>query len=336
MTVDASTKQVVDAMHKIATHIGNPAKFSKASKLALQLVQAGSVGTETCDPFFEILRAAMSSPSSFRDPALRGDYHELFSAVQDIIDCFNTQHQKQVEIWTMQALAANDLFTDDSFVFSKASGRIRQAISALPEISSEEDNIQEALVFNREEQDGGINNAPELADQEDQGLGNHLMDQAQPHTQELETDPFGLDALLPKTSKKDERARKKREEAASSKKVQGDSERFLRAHREVLMECLEIAASRYRVPWAQTIIDILVKHAFDNISRFSAQQRDAIEKLWASIREQQTRRRQGKSATGKLDVTAFERLQERYANEKISIRHAVGGCGERRAQQWLG
>jgi hypothetical protein len=84
------------------------------------------------------------------------------------------------------------------------------------------------------------------------------------------------------------------------------------------------------------MIDILVKHSYDNISRFTAQQRDAIEKLWASIREQQLRRKQGSSAAGKLDVTAFERLQDQYANEKISIRRAVGGSGERRTQQWLG
>lgn len=86
----------------------------------------------------------------------------------------------------------------------------------------------------------------------------------------------------------------------------------------------------------QTVIDILVKHAFDNVSRFTSKQREAIEKLWASIREQQTRRKQGKSVSGKLDVNAFEWLQQKYATEKISIRHAVGGSGDRRCEQWLG
>lgn len=86
----------------------------------------------------------------------------------------------------------------------------------------------------------------------------------------------------------------------------------------------------------QTVIDILVKHAFDNVARFTARQRDAVGKLWASIREQQTRRKQGKSVNGKLDVNAFEWLQQKYAGEKISIRHSVGASGDRRAQQWLG
>lgn len=86
----------------------------------------------------------------------------------------------------------------------------------------------------------------------------------------------------------------------------------------------------------QTVIDILVKHAFDNLTRFTSQQRDAIGKLWNSVREQQSRRKQGKSVSGKLDVNGFEWLQHKYANEKISIRHSVGASGERKAQQWLG
>lgn len=101
-------------------------------------------------------------------------------------------------------------------------------------------------------------------------------------------------------------------------------------HNEARACCL---ASKFRT---QTGIDILVKHAFDNIEKFTCQQRNAIEKLWTSIREQQTRRKQGKSVTGKLDMNAFEWLQEKYANEKISIRHSVGGSGERKAEQWLG
>lgn len=85
----------------------------------------------------------------------------------------------------------------------------------------------------------------------------------------------------------------------------------------------------------QTVIDITVKHAFDNVSHFTSKQRNAIEKLWASIREQQTRRKQGKSVSGKLDVNGFEWLQQKYSTEKISIRHSVGG-NTRRAEQWLG
>lgn len=82
-TTDASEKQVIEAMQKIASHIKNPAKFSKASKLAIQLIQAGSVKPETKDYFFAILEAAMSSSTSCTDPSVRADYHALFSAAKD-------------------------------------------------------------------------------------------------------------------------------------------------------------------------------------------------------------------------------------------------------------
>ena len=83
-------------------------------------------------------------------------------------------------------------------------------------------------------------------------------------------------------------------------------------------------------------IDILGRHAYDSMGRFTARQREAVEKLWNSIKEQQIRRKHSKSTSGKLDVNAFERLQEKYSHEKISIRRAVGGAGDRRATQWLG
>lgn len=76
-------------MQKIASHIKNPAKFAKASKLAVQLVQAGSVREGTSDLFFSILDAAMiSSPGVCSNPSLRADYQELFSAAQNVKEVF--------------------------------------------------------------------------------------------------------------------------------------------------------------------------------------------------------------------------------------------------------
>ncbi|ERM94931.1 uncharacterized protein LOC18422816 [Amborella trichopoda] len=323
MTVDASEKQVAEAMDKIASHIGTPSKFSKASKLALQLIQADSVKPETGHHFFAILEAAMSSKSACTEPALRADYHALFTAAQDVASGFSPQQKNQLSTWTIRAVVGNDLYTDDSFVFSKAAARVREAISSLPN-ASEDDDMEEAIALakpgNREW---------------DEHLENGSSMVSSPRKQD-EFDPFGLDALLPSLSKKDEKARGKKDAAAKRSVEEEELKRSLKSTREALISCLEIAARRYNLPWAQTVIDILVKHAFDNVQRFTARQRDAIEKLWASIREKQTRRKQGKSTTGKLDMNAFEWLQEKYSNEKISIRHAVGGGGDRRAQQWLG
>ncbi|PIN09259.1 hypothetical protein CDL12_18161 [Handroanthus impetiginosus] len=325
-TTDASEKQVIEAMQKIASHIKNPSKFSKASKLAVQLIQAGSVKETTSSYFFTVLEAAMSSLTTCNDPSLRADYHALFSAAQDVAECLSKKQQNLLSAWTISAVWANDLFTDDSFVFSKATGRIKEEITSLP-VATEDDDIEEAVALKDETTEGSAD------EQINKELSPHATNDG---CREEEPDPFGLDALI-SNAPKDNKSKGKKESLSNSRKDDEEEKKiFLRSQREALISCLEIAAKRYKTPWCQTAIDILAKHAFDNISKFTTGQRDAIEKLWASIREQQIRRKQGKSVSGKLDVNAFEQLQQKYASEKISIRHAVGGGGERRCEQWLG
>ncbi|KGN66787.1 uncharacterized protein LOC101212234 [Cucumis sativus] len=325
-TTDASETQVLEAMQKIASHIKNPTKFGKAAKLAIQLIQAGSVKPATSDCFFTILEAAMSMSSSTpcTDASVRGDYHALFSAAQSTMECLNRKQKNQLTTWTIQTVLANDLLTDDSFVFSKTAGQIKEAISDLP-VATKEDDSEEAEALKGHEEST-----------DDEHLKKKNAAPAEKKNQE-ESDPFGLDAFLPGSLKKGERAKVKNDVVSKTRNDEEvEAKNFLKAQRGALISCLEIAAHRYRIPWCQTVIDILVKHAFDNVTRFTLQQRDAIGKLWASVREQQNRRKQGKSVSGKLDVNGFEWLQQKYANEKISIRHSVGGSGDRKAQQWLG
>ena len=66
---------------------------------------------------------------------------------------------------------------------------------------------------------------------------------------EVDSDPFGLDDLFSKPSKKEEKLNKKREEEAATREAQKYEKELLREQREGLMACLEIAAGRYRVPW---------------------------------------------------------------------------------------
>lgn len=323
-TTDASETQVIEAMQKIASHIKNPAKFSKASKLAIQLIQAGSVNAGTSIHFFAILEAAMSSPTSCNDASVRADYHALFLAAQETVECLNKKQRTYLATWTIRAVLGNDLLTDDSFVFSKAAGKLKEAISSLP-VATEDDDIDEAAALKDETE-------TENAEEQEKKETSREADVKE------ELDPFGLDSLIPNTLQKDEMIKGKKDASAKIKKQEEEEEnkRFLKSKREALILCLETAVRRYKLPWCQTVIDILVKHAFDNISRFTSRQREAIERLWASIREQNIRRKQGKSVTGKLDMNAFEFLQQKYANEKISIRHSVGGSGDHRAEQWLG
>ncbi|GJM87456.1 hypothetical protein PR202_ga03413 [Eleusine coracana subsp. coracana] len=324
-------------MQKITSHIGNRSKFSKASKLALQLIEAGSVKPGTVSHFFAILEASMSSPGACNDPSVRADYHTLFGAAQGVTELFNQQQKNQFDIWLLHAVVANDLFTDDSFVFSKAVGKIKDAISALP-MATADDYTDEAAALapaskTSTPENKTNDNVPTAASHSLTGDSTHA--EVSNSREEESSDPFGLDDLLDHKPKKCEKAQEKTVAALNRKADEEESNRFLKSRREALLKCLEIAARRYRLPWTQTAIDIFAKHAYDNVNRFTKHQRDAIEKLWNSIKEQQIRRKQGKSVNGKLDVNAFEHLQEKYAREKISIRHAVGGGG-RRATQWLG
>ncbi|XP_002979276.2 uncharacterized protein LOC9660724 [Selaginella moellendorffii] len=293
-TTETSKEKVIEALHKIKTHIGNPSKFSKACKLALQLLDAGSVGDdETSTLFFEMLEVAMSPPTKANAAAVRADYQQLFSAVQDKLNSYTPSQQEQIEVWALWAQLGNDFYTDDTFVFSRAAGRLKQLITALPEAVAE---------------DAVESNPESTADAE-------------------EVDPFGLDALLP--NKEDKCKKKAKNETTGGKNLQRD-------RREALIECLTIAAKRYKQAWAQTIVDIAAKHAFDNTNRFDQSQRERIVKLCVSVREQQVKRKQGKGSSGKLDETSFEKYRELYSHEKISIRKAVGGGGDRSAEQWLG
>lgn len=66
-----------------------------------------------------------------------------------------------------------------------------------------------------------------------------------------EADPFGLDALIPGSTKKGEKAKGKNGTTVKTRKEEEEDEtkRFLKSQREALIICLEIAAQRYKIPW---------------------------------------------------------------------------------------
>lgn len=181
------------------------------------------------------------------------------------LQCFSGAQQAQIAVWEFWALVANDFITDDTYVvcllpspvleshdailllkirfviavccvqFSKASGRVRQAIDELPEATDEENRFEEA----KEE-------AAEPAPSESK-----VVEESDPSGSKAveESDPFGLSAFLPKRSKKEERLKKKLEEEAASKKAQEETGRLLRERREALLQCLKTAAEHYKQTW---------------------------------------------------------------------------------------
>ncbi|KAF3782316.1 hypothetical protein EJ110_NYTH34677 [Nymphaea thermarum] len=141
--------------------------------------------------------------------------------------------------------------------------RVKKAISSLL-FACEEDDIEEPVAFT------SANSHEET--KEDDGVGKASKND---EIETMQEDMFGLDELLFSSTKRAESHKEKKDAMARVKKAEVEQKRFRTAQREALV-------------LVQTVIDILVKHAFDNIARFTTQQRDAIEKLWTSIREQMT------------------------------------------------
>lgn len=119
----------------------------------------------------------------------------------------------------------------DIFQFSKAAGRIKEAISSLP-VANENDDMEESVALKEELE----------------------VPSTEGHTNEEEPDPFGLDALIT-NSKKDDSSEGKREAVTNSRKEEEEENSlFLKLQREGLISCLEIAAKRYKTPWLNIIL----------------------------------------------------------------------------------
>lgn len=93
-----------------------------------------------------------------------------------------------------------------------------------------------------------MDDATDMVNADGQSMKDESVDSA-PKGQEQEPDPFGLDALIPSTSKKDDKAKGIRQAMQKNRKEEDGTKRFLKAHREALISCLEIAARRYKTPW---------------------------------------------------------------------------------------
>lgn len=120
--------------------------------------------------------------------------------------------------------------------FSKASGRIKEAILQLP-LATEEEDIEESAALTETEKLDADNQSKE-----------EMPSASFENSKKEEFDPFGLDALI--LNKNDEKAKGKKDGAAKYRKGEDDeNKRFLKCQREALVLCLEIAAKRYKLPW---------------------------------------------------------------------------------------
>lgn len=119
-------------------------------------------------------------------------------------------------------------FACNIFQFSKATGRIKEAISSLP-VASKEDDMEEAAAFKEENKEVEKEISAPICEEE--------------------PDPFGLDALISSAPAKEDKSNGKKESLSNSRKEDEERRIFLKLQREALLLCLESAAKRYKSPW---------------------------------------------------------------------------------------
>jgi len=137
--------------------------------------------------------------------------------------------------------------------FSKASGRIKDMILSLP-VATEEEDAEEAAAL-KDEKDAANGKFQSNQDA-------IFSDQTGEGPTKEECDPFGLDALIANSPKKDEKAKEKK-----GREDEEDTKRFRKLQREALINCLEIAAKRYKTPWF--VLALLASEFLSRISSYS-------------------------------------------------------------------
>jgi len=139
--------QISLALKKIAAHIGNEKKFSKACGLLTQLLhQPGALQKGHANALFDCAVAAFKDPElPIRDATLRKEFRKL---VEDV-----AARAEVLEPWQISAVAQVyrlvyslrlQLFTDDSFAFSKIVKDVQAAVEVLPSVSDDDKAQQEA------------------------------------------------------------------------------------------------------------------------------------------------------------------------------------------------
>lgn len=106
------SQQISQALAKIANHIGNSSKFSKASQLLRQLMDA--IDKSHRNEFFHAITRAFSNPDHCIDPLLRKDYVRLLKAVNIRSEVLSKQQRAQLEVYNTWGLLRNELFTGQS------------------------------------------------------------------------------------------------------------------------------------------------------------------------------------------------------------------------------
>ncbi|PRW20364.1 hypothetical protein C2E21_9030 [Chlorella sorokiniana] len=342
--------QVAAALRKIAGHIGHPKKFAKASQLLRELLAQGAIQQAHGPLLFSALKAAMRDPAQAADPMLAREYSKLFTAASKVSDVFTIRDKNQLDVYGTWAVLRTSLATtDDSFAFNKVVARLKAMVVArlkamveeLPEATEEDEEHQRRLQASAGAADPVLE-AYDARLAEASGAAQHAAPAAGPAAaaaaaaaEDVEADPFGLDALLEQQAAAEAAAAARKRQAPKS--ATWSSGEVVVQRRAALLDCLDTAKASYRHLWARTSVDLLVEHYHQHKSRFTASQRARVDELMGFVRDQRRLRKLGPSAKEvNRDTTSFERARAEWSRSDVSHRGKVGSKGDHRAENWLG
>ena len=129
---DPDRDEIAEAAPRLAQHIRSAAKFNKVAAMAFSLIDGGRVTRANAPAFFTVLEAGISDANQLRDATYRVAYKRLYRCACDHAELFPPSHRATLRLWSVRVLAQLDLFTDDTFQFSRASATIRESLEQLP------------------------------------------------------------------------------------------------------------------------------------------------------------------------------------------------------------
>lgn len=122
-------EEIMDLLSKLSGHIANKKTFLKAVDSVKKILERGLITKQTKDEWFKLLESAMETEKGRENsPELREGYKELFLVASDYQHIFDVQQQAIFQSWCLRAIAINELFTDDSFIFANGIAKIKQTI----------------------------------------------------------------------------------------------------------------------------------------------------------------------------------------------------------------
>ena len=117
---------------RLAVHITSPKKFNKVAAMLYSLLQSDRVTAQNANAFFSILCAGVAATKMLRRPELRVAYAQLYAAAVERKNVFPTDTWPTIDLWSVRVLAQLDLYTDDTYQFSRTCRSICSHLERLP------------------------------------------------------------------------------------------------------------------------------------------------------------------------------------------------------------